>query len=70
LPVGAPLLLVHGADDATIPVVRSREFAEAARAAGDDVGLIEPNPGGHRSHVDPRSPAWRAAVEWLEQTRT
>ena len=65
LPVGAPLLLVHGADDATIPIAKTRAYAEAARAAGDSVGLAEPQPGGHRSHVDPRSPAWRAAVEWL-----
>jgi len=70
LPVGKPLLLVHGADDATIPIKRTREYAEAARAAGDEVGLIEPNPGGHRSHVDPRSPAWRAAVEWLSDQRS
>lgn len=68
LPVGKPLLLVHGQDDGTIPVERTREYAETARAAGDDVALIEPRPGGHRSHVDPRSPAWRAATEWLEET--
>ena len=70
LPVGAPLLLVHGADDTTIPVDRTREYAEAARAAGDEVGLIEPQPGGHRSHIDPRSTAWRAAVEWLSEQRS
>jgi acetyl esterase/lipase len=69
VPVGKPLLLVHGADDATIPVERTREYAEAARAAGDEVELIEPNPGGHRSHIDPRSAGWRAAVEWLSAQR-
>jgi acetyl esterase/lipase len=66
LPVGAPILLVHGGDDATVPIARTREYAAAARAAGDEVGLIEPHPGGHRSHIDPRSNAWRAATEWLE----
>ena len=69
LPVGVPLLLVHGADDATIPVARTRTYAEAARAAGDEVHLIEPQPGGHRSHIDPRSNAWRTAVDWLEATQ-
>jgi fermentation-respiration switch protein FrsA (DUF1100 family) len=69
-PIGKPLLLVHGADDATIPVARTREYAVAARTAGDDVTLIEPNPGGHRSHIDPRSNAWRAASEWLDKRRT
>jgi acetyl esterase/lipase len=70
LPLGAPLLLVHGADDATIPVTRTREYAEAARAAGDDVALVEPKPGGHRSHIDPRSNAWRAVVDWLSEQRS
>lgn len=70
LPVGAPLLLVHGADDATIPLERTREYAAAARAAGDDVALVEPQPGGHRSHIDPRSNAWRAAVDWLSDRRS
>jgi acetyl esterase/lipase len=70
LPVGKPLLLVHGADDATIPVARTREYAEAARAAGDEVTLVEPQPGGHRSHLDPRSSAWRAAAQWLDAARS
>lgn len=70
LPVGVPALLVHGEDDATIPVARSREYAEAARAAGDDVTMVEPTPGGHRSHADPRSAGWRAAVEWLADARS
>jgi acetyl esterase/lipase len=65
VPLGVPILLVHGAADATVPVKRSRRFAEAARAAGDDVGLIEPNPGGHRAHIDPRSEAWKIAAQWL-----
>jgi acetyl esterase/lipase len=65
VPLGVPILLVHGAGDATVPVKRSRLFAEAARAAGDDVTLVEPNPGGHRSHVDPRTEAWDIAAHWL-----
>jgi acetyl esterase/lipase len=69
LPARVPLLLVHGADDATIPVERTREYTEAARAAGDEVEMAEPQPGGHRSHVDPRSPAWHAATEWLTRTK-
>jgi acetyl esterase/lipase len=70
LPAGVPLALVHGADDATIPVERTRDYAQAAGDAGDDVELIEPVPGGHRSHIDPRSPAWAAAVEWLSARRS
>jgi acetyl esterase/lipase len=68
VPLGIPILLVHGAEDATVPVKRSRRFAEAARAAGDDVTLIEPNPGGHRTHVDPRTEAWQIAASWIVAT--
>jgi pimeloyl-ACP methyl ester carboxylesterase len=65
VPLGVPILLVHGAGDETVPVKRSRRFADAARAAGDDVTLIEPNPGGHRVHVDPRTEAWDVAARWI-----
>lgn len=65
IPLGVPVLLVHGAEDATVPVKRSRAYAKAARAAGEPVELIEPNPGGHRMHIDPRSEAWRIAAEWV-----
>src|SRR4051812_3664442 len=64
IPFGLPLRLIHGADDPTVPIRHSRELAEAARAAGDEVELVEP-PGGHRAHVDPRTPAWAAAAEFL-----
>jgi acetyl esterase/lipase len=69
VPLGVPILLVHGEDDETVTVRRSRAFAEAARAAGDDVTLVEPVPGGHRTHIDPRSAAWRAAAEWLTRPK-
>ena len=65
LPLGVPTLLVHGAADETVPVERSRRYAEAAHAAGDEVELVEPAPGGHMIHIDSRSGAWRAAAEWL-----
>ena len=65
LHLGIPTLLMHGEEDATVPVVRSRRYAEAARAAGDHVELVEPVPGHHRVHIDPRSESWRVAAEWL-----
>jgi acetyl esterase/lipase len=65
IPLGVPTLLVHGAEDETVPVARSREYFAAARAAGDPVELVEPEPGGHRIHPDPRSEAWRVAAEWV-----
>jgi acetyl esterase/lipase len=67
-PPPVPALVVHGDGDATVPLGRSEAYVERARAAGGDVELIRP-PGGHRSHIDPRSHAWRAAVDWLERSR-
>jgi fermentation-respiration switch protein FrsA (DUF1100 family) len=69
VPIGVPILLVHGDDDETVTVRRSRDFAEAARAAGDDVTLVQPVPCGHRTHIDPRTAAWRAAAEWLTRPK-
>ncbi len=70
VPLGVPTLLVHGPDDMTIPVERTREYLTAARAAGDEVEMLEPVPGGHRSHIDPRSRAWRATAERLKPVRS
>jgi acetyl esterase/lipase len=65
--LGVPALLVHCADDATVPVKRSRAYADVARAAGDEVELVEPATGGHRAPIDPGSEAWQAVARWLER---
>lgn len=69
VPPPVPTAVIHGADDMTIPVAHSREYVRTAVAAGGDVVLLEPSTCGHRSHIDPRSQAWRTAVEWLSGQR-
>jgi acetyl esterase/lipase len=64
-PLALPVLLVHAADDATVPVARSREYARLAAARGGDVTLVEPPAGGHRAPIDPTTQAWDAAATWL-----
>jgi len=66
VPLGVPALLVHGSADDVVPVRRSRDFTTAARAAGDDVTLVEPV-AGHRDVVDPRHPAWAPVPAWLAE---
>lgn len=63
-----PALIVHGALDETVSVKLSRGYAEAARAAGGEVELVEiEGPAGrHRAHLDPRGAAWTAVVERLD----
>lgn len=69
LPLGVPVLMVHGVDDTTVKVERSRQWVEAALAAGDtDVALHEV-PGDHREVVDPRRPQSLVGPGWLDRFR-
>lgn len=66
LPLGRPQLIVHGELDDRIPVRHSRDYAAAARAAGDPVTYAE-LPGTDHFHViDPAHPSWRHTRDWLE----
>jgi dipeptidyl aminopeptidase/acylaminoacyl peptidase len=65
LPIGVPLLLVHGERDDDVPVHISREFAAAAREAGDDCELVVIDDESHYEHLEPGSRCWKAVVEWL-----
>ena len=65
LPIGVPLLLVHGERDDDGPVHISREFAAAASAAGDDCELVVIDDESHYEHLEPGSRCWKAVVEWL-----
>ena len=65
LPLGAPHVLVHGALDEVVPPEQSRRYAEAARAAGDDVELVELPESDHFDVIDPDGDAWAAVVERL-----
>jgi dipeptidyl aminopeptidase/acylaminoacyl peptidase len=65
LPIGVPLLLVHGERDDDVPPHVSREFAAAAREAGDDCELVVIDDEGHYEHLEPGSRCWAAVIEWL-----
>jgi dipeptidyl aminopeptidase/acylaminoacyl peptidase len=67
LPLGVPHLLVHGDADDRVPLDLSVRYAEAARAAGDDVELVIRPGEDHFVHLDPGSGAWAAVVEWLRR---
>jgi acetyl esterase/lipase len=67
LPIGVPQLLVHGTEDVRVPVDMSRRYAEAARAAGDDVELVVRPGEDHFVHLDAGGGAWGDVVGWLER---
>jgi fermentation-respiration switch protein FrsA (DUF1100 family) len=66
LPLGVPIALVHGTDDAQVPVEFSRAFAARARAAGDQVTYHELPGAEHFGVIDPQSPVWPAVLVALE----
>lgn len=52
VPEGLSIFLLHGVDDDALPVDGSRRFADALRAAGADVTMVD-WPGGHWDVLDP-----------------
>lgn len=67
VPVAIPVLVIHGVEDRTVSVRRSRNYAQAARARGASVEEIEIEPphGTHRSHAFPSSASFAAVRDWL-----
>src|SRR3954469_12687302 len=65
LPLGVPQLLVHGEAADVVPPSQSSAYAEAARAAGDEVELVLRPGEDHFVHTDPSNAAWADVVGWL-----
>ena len=69
VPVGVPQLLVHGEADDVVPPSQSTAYAEAARAAGDEVEIVLRPGEDHFVHLDVAGGAWADVVSWLERLR-
>jgi acetyl esterase/lipase len=69
LPVGIPLLLVHGSEDDRVPVEHARSYVDKAHAAGDDAELLVLPDTGHFEPIDTSTDAWSEIVERLEEFR-
>ena len=65
LPLGARQLLVHGLRDDVVPPSQSSDYAAAARAAGDDVELLELPEADHFDVIEPSHQAWEAVTTRL-----
>ena len=63
VPLGVPVRIVHGGDDATVPCAMSRRFVAHAQAAGDDMVLTELVGRGHFDVIDPLSTGWPAVLD-------
>ncbi|MFC1408280.1 alpha/beta hydrolase family protein [Streptacidiphilus sp. N1-12] len=58
LPLGVTVTLLHGTQDANVPVAMSRAYATRAEQAGDQVHLVELAGLEHLALIDPESSAW------------
>lgn len=65
VPVGRPLLVVHGDVDDRVPPAHTETYVRAARAAGDEVELRVVPGGDHRGLIDPSGEGWAFVLEWL-----
>jgi len=65
LPLGIPVLLVHGDEDTNVPISQTDDYAEAAREAGDVVEVLTVPGGDHFVVIDAASQAWADVVERL-----
>lgn len=65
LPLGVPVLLVHGDRDGNVPLSQTVDYAAAARDAGDFVEVQPVAGGDHFVVIDPDSRAWADVVERL-----
>jgi acetyl esterase/lipase len=64
LPIGVPVVCVHGTADVNVPIRQSERFVAAAGDEGELVTL----PGvDHMALIDPSSAAWRACRDALER---
>lgn len=67
LPLGIPQVLIHGTADANVPLEVSQTYAEAAKAANDQVTLIELPGVDHFAVINARSAAWARTIETLQE---
>lgn len=65
VPVGRPTLLVHGCDDARVPVQHSLDYLAATLAAGDVVTGLFPHHLSHIEAIDPARDSWKHVASWM-----
>lgn len=64
VPLGVPVVCVHGRGDTNVPPSQSADYARAATAAGDGVDVVEVD-GDHFTLIDVHDEAWATTVERL-----
>ena len=66
LPLDVPVRCIHGATDDVVPLSQSRDYVDAAVAAGADARLTVVD-GDHFAVIDPASEAWTTTLALLDE---
>jgi acetyl esterase/lipase len=64
LPIGVPVVCVHGTADANVPIRQSERFVAAARGAAE---LVRLHGADHFAVIDPAADGWRVCRDALER---
>ncbi|MGI9018499.1 MAG: alpha/beta hydrolase family protein [Euzebya sp.] len=69
LPLGLPVLVVHGDADSRVPFEHSQRYVQRAEQAGDPVTLHRLAGGDHFVVIDPTHASWSNTMGWCEALR-
>lgn len=65
LPIGVPVIAVHGDRDTIVPLAQSEVYVAAAHAANDPAELVVIAGADHFAMIDPTSSSWAAITDRL-----
>lgn len=65
IPIGVPVAILHGTEDAQVPVKVAQRYAQAAQDAGDPVSLNVIDGEDHFAFLDRTSRSWALTMELL-----
>lgn len=70
LPIGRPIVLIHGSDDKQVPAKVAARYAEIARETGDDVALHIVDGEDHFAFLNKNTACWKLSLDLLVQDPT
>ena len=65
VPIGVPIVVLHGTEDVQVPAKVASRYADAARAAGDQVELQVIEGEDHFAFLDPNTRCWKLTLDAL-----
>lgn len=65
VPIGVPIVVLHGTEDVQVPAKVASRYADAARAAGDPVELDVIEGEDHFAFLDPNTRCWKRSLDAL-----